>query len=136
MKKKKYKDKKIPIIQYIFPILIILSCLAKLDSIQKKGYYVEPRGDYLVEGFGIAKPLYSLITISSMVIIYYLLKTIYILIFIKKEDRIDNFPPPYVTCVKCKKTYDSYKIHDLTCTECGGDLEDLKGFYERHPELK
>lgn len=39
-------------------------------------------------------------------------------------------------CVKCKQPLWCEDVLDLKCPECGRDLEPIKGFYDRHPELR
>ena len=39
-------------------------------------------------------------------------------------------------CPKCVKPFYKKDCQDVKCPECQGPLEDLSGFYERHPELK
>jgi hypothetical protein len=39
-------------------------------------------------------------------------------------------------CPKCIKPFYKKDCQDLICPECQGPLEELSGFYERHPELK
>ena len=39
-------------------------------------------------------------------------------------------------CPKCLKPIYKKNAPDLKCSSCGNPLEDLEGFYERHPELK
>ena len=39
-------------------------------------------------------------------------------------------------CPKCVKPFYKKDCQDLICPECQGPLEELSGFYERHPELK
>ena len=40
----------------------------------------------------------------------------------------------YVICSGCLKITEKGKSSPVTCVECGGALEDLEGFYDRHPE--
>lgn len=40
----------------------------------------------------------------------------------------------YVICSGCQKMTEKNKPSSLTCLECGAVLEDLEGFYDRHPE--
>ena len=42
----------------------------------------------------------------------------------------------YLICAKCQNIVDTFQSADDKCSKCGGPLEDLKGFYERHPEFK
>ena len=37
-------------------------------------------------------------------------------------------------CPKCGKTIEYPKQKEVSCPECGTKMEQLKGFYERHPE--
>ena len=39
-------------------------------------------------------------------------------------------------CPKCETIYMSLDQPGHKCPHCGVGLGDLKGFYERHPELK
>lgn len=45
-------------------------------------------------------------------------------------------PPQYVICQRCLAPLSARSVPNLTCPVCGQSLEDLRGFYERHPELK
>ena len=39
-------------------------------------------------------------------------------------------------CAKCIKPFYKKDCRDSLCPDCHGPLEELSGFYERHPELK
>lgn len=39
-------------------------------------------------------------------------------------------------CPRCEEVYERLKVPDLKCLRCGGALEPLDGFYERHPERR
>lgn len=41
----------------------------------------------------------------------------------------------YVICCSCQEIYEKGEALLQTCSKCKGQLEDLEGFYERHPEL-
>lgn len=41
-----------------------------------------------------------------------------------------------MVCPKCESPYDVRKHRATTCDTCDVSLEPLKGFYDRHPELK
>jgi len=45
------------------------------------------------------------------------------------EDRV-------LICPKCREPYSKKDVPDERCPRCEVELEDLEGFYERHPELK
>lgn len=42
----------------------------------------------------------------------------------------------YLICPKCQNVVETFQSADDKCSKCGEPLEDLKGFYERHPEFK
>ncbi len=42
----------------------------------------------------------------------------------------------FLICPKCVKTYYKYDLVDNKCLDCGVEVEELDGFFERHPELK
>lgn len=47
-----------------------------------------------------------------------------------------DLTPEYWICPKCRTTYLGYTIKSRSCPQCGRNLEDVEGFYERHPKLK
>ena len=48
---------------------------------------------------------------------------------IKEEKKV-------LMCPQCLKPFYKRDCNDLKCPQCQATLEDLSGFYERHPELK
>ncbi len=48
----------------------------------------------------------------------------------------DTDIPDTAICLNCKEPFAGKKLSSMKCPKCGGRLEDLIGFYERHPELK
>jgi hypothetical protein len=42
----------------------------------------------------------------------------------------------YLKCLNCNKVFGDKKTSNLLCPNCGGQLEELDGFYDRHPEFK
>ena len=43
----------------------------------------------------------------------------------------------YLICPQCKVSFKQKKdVKNPRCPHCSVDLEDLEGFYDRHPELK
>ena len=47
-----------------------------------------------------------------------------------------DFEDKFLICPKCRSPFNWKEVPDGRCPECKGELEDLEGFYERHPELK
>ena len=42
----------------------------------------------------------------------------------------------YLICPKCKDSFSQKDVSNSLCPNCTVELEDLEGFYDRHPELK
>ncbi len=43
--------------------------------------------------------------------------------------------PETVICLQCQTPFIFTKVKNFQCPKCNGVLENLEGFYERHPEL-
>ena len=52
----------------------------------------------------------------------------------KSESNIEY--AKYLICIECNTPFAQNKITEGKCPQCGGELENLEGFYDRHPELK
>lgn len=39
----------------------------------------------------------------------------------------------FLICIECGEVIGIWKVPDRICPKCGGGLEPLEGFYERHP---
>jgi len=50
--------------------------------------------------------------------------------------RFEESNSDFLICPTCQKPFDPKDIEENQCTTCGTDLENLNGFFERHPELK
>jgi len=44
--------------------------------------------------------------------------------------------PKHLICPKCQNVQTSLESETLKCVTCGIELENLKGFYDRHRDLK
>ena len=106
-------------------LILGLSCLVfGIFTILESGYYSSKYsrfidfGDYHVV-FG------TFITIIGLLFIYTVLRN-------KARKFEDNF----VICPKCRTPFKQNEVPDGRCPKCEVELEDLEGFYQRHPELK
>lgn len=55
---------------------------------------------------------------------------------ILKKDFPKEKGDEYMMCVSCLKPSFRKELRDEKCPFCNGIVEELKGFYERHPKLK
>ncbi|MFW6297878.1 MAG: hypothetical protein ACOC03_05170 [Desulfosalsimonas sp.] len=53
-----------------------------------------------------------------------------------KAEQERNEEKKVLMCPQCVKPFYRRDCNDLKCPKCQATLEDLSGFYERHPELK
>jgi len=42
--------------------------------------------------------------------------------------------PEFTVCPKCKESFWGNDTPDLKCKKCGHNLEEMNGYYKRHPE--
>lgn len=60
--------------------------------------------------------------------------SLFIILALKKKAK--DFEENFMICAKCLKPLYKKEALNNKCPECGGKLEDLDGFYDRHPELR
>jgi len=46
-----------------------------------------------------------------------------------------DFEGKFLICTKCEETFEEKDAPSYQCPKCNAKLEDMEGFYERHPEL-
>ncbi len=50
--------------------------------------------------------------------------------------KANEFEDKFLVCPKCKTPFNQKDVPDGRCLKCEAEVEDLKAFYDRHPELK
>lgn len=48
--------------------------------------------------------------------------------------QVSRKEPEYMICEKCMETTEKGKEMSKNCMKCGGQLEEIEGFFARHPE--
>ena len=82
-----------------------------------------------------AKQSILLIVIAALISLpFWWYKAFYAIYAIMNDDYGNE--PETVICLNCHKPFYYNQIKSLKCPQCSGTLEDLAGFYERHPELR
>lgn len=108
-----------------------------LSEYRKFGYYIDRKYGFIFYGDSALVTIIGIISLSSLLLLYTIYWTICVFILIRrKEFKQLIYKPEFVICPKCKKPYYSKDIPDLRCLNCGERVEDISGFYDRHPELK
>jgi len=113
------KDSRNTLKRLSFVVLGILSILAGIIFIREGwdyhyGIAVPKLAGYLWIAFGVAILLYAIFTKK-----------------IPKEPHED-----FVICPDCRNSFYAKDVHQNRCPKCEGTVEDLDGFYDRHPELR
>jgi hypothetical protein len=58
-----------------------------------------------------------------------------VILVIAIRTKAKDFEEKFMICPKCKEPFNKKDIPDQRCPQCKAEVEDLDGFYERHPEL-
>ena len=73
----------------------------------------------------------SKIVIGSVIIVFGI-----VFIWFALGRKVQDFKGKLLVCPKCKDSFNQKDVPNSLCPNCAVELEDLEGFYERHPELK
>ncbi len=107
---------------FILPLLMIIGILYEMH-----------RGGN-VSNEKAAQWLEDILFAVIMVFPYGLYKAYWALIAIIRNDYSNESET--VICLNCHELFSIYKVSKMICPKCTGVLENLNGFYDRHPDLK
>ena len=107
---------------FILPLFMIIGILYEMHgsgnvSNEKAGQWIE-----------------DILFAVIMVFPYGLYKAYWAVIAITRNDYSSESET--VVCLKCYEMFSVYKVDKMVCPKCTGSLENLNGFYDRHPDLK
>lgn len=90
--------------------------------------YIDP----VIYGYDVPKESGVVLIIIGGLWIFYFLREV------KKysKNKSSTDYADFVICTDCRKPFSNIDAPSEICPSCGGRLENLSGFYERHPELK
>lgn len=77
--------------------------------------------------------IYFIIIVSIISLPFWWYKAFWAISAIMNDDYSNE--PDTVICLNCQVPMLFTKVKNLTCPKCNGALENLEGFYERHPKL-
>jgi len=108
--------------------------IVRLNEHSTQGYYKENKGKIIVSGGDAEFGAWSITAISSIFIIYF---GVLIVISLYRKSCGDNsVMPNFVICSKCRTPQYPRDLIAGHCPKCAGNVEDLEGYYERHPNLR
>jgi hypothetical protein len=104
---------------------------------RKYGYFTDHHDRIRIYGNDALISSLGIIIAASIILAFTLYATVIALYFVRRTD-FTKLPtkPEVLICDKCQNPIDSKKVSGIVCPTCGGNLEDIKGYYGRHPELK
>ncbi len=119
---------------YLFGSLLLLIGSHWRESYIQVGYYIDYRNYLIIRGNEAIVPIYGTILCSFIILGASLYLTIYGLVLFKKGLLLDI--PINAICNKCDSVFKGYELKNMLCPKCRNVLEDLRGFYQRHPDKK
>lgn len=101
----------------------------------RTGKIISPRtGLEIAEG---SLAIFIIFVVSSVCIYAWILAVRNHLQYLKDKNLIPNIlTPEYVICRSCSQPSYSKDLTSGLCPSCGGDVEELSGYYDRHPERR
>jgi hypothetical protein len=118
---------------------VVFSCLTMPYMFAGFGIYfvVWWRGQDTISYEHAENVIYLVVIFSVIILVYSWHKAFGAVraIMSKEFDKLPDIPET-VICLKCGESFPGRDIKGSECAKYGGSLEDLRGFYERHPELK
>jgi magnesium-transporting ATPase (P-type) len=112
-------------------LLMILILLLMYSDYTTFGY-IRVRGKFVYGTEDSKLTLYGCTFVVALMLMMTIYSTFYGL-YQAKKGKIPNLPFNSI-CYNCQSVFNIFEITSMVCTKCGGKLEDLKGFYDRHPE--
>jgi uncharacterized paraquat-inducible protein A len=108
--------------RFVFIAIGLLVFLSGADIFNRQAFYY----------FGVNVKIENSTFVAILVMIFGVL---FLLAGFKKNFSLTK-KEKYYKCSRCGMLISEEFQKNLTCPKCGSRLEDLHGFYERHPELK
>ncbi len=115
---------------YSLCLLMTLILLLMYAEYKKLGY-IRIKGN-IYSGQDSVLTLYGCTFVAALMIMMTIYSTFYGL-YQAKRGKIPNYPVNSI-CYNCGSVFYVSQITSMVCPKCGGNLEDLKSFYYRHPE--
>ena len=121
---------------YLLSAIVLLATLSMFDDYKKSGGIVIRRGVPVIGNQALGF-IVALFFVCLIAFIYASFIGLYGLRYYKSASATKwNLTPEYWICIKCNTTFPGYSVNNHCCPQCSGNLEDLNGYYERHPELR
>ena len=122
----KFKSEKDAMLSFITNLTLVIAILAG----GLRGHGLVERGDLSYDRFVQSFKYILIAVLIAFILMVY--KSVWALRALWKNDYTNE--PENVMCLNCRSVFVYDVIKSLNCSKCGGSLEKLEGFYERHPD--
>ena len=120
---------------YLVSLVFFIPTFISFDQLEKTGKIVVR--SVVLSGNEAMFHIGAIFFICVIAFLYASFIGIYGLWFFKSANGTkENLIPETWICTKCRNAFPGYSVASSKCPQCGGNLEDVDGFYERHPHLK
>jgi len=119
---------------YIVSISVFFVGMMSYHEYRKYGN-ISIRGT-LISGNDALITAVATIAVSVVIFLIAIYVTVMYLFFHNRADFGELPPSDVLICSKCQTPVPANETSGSVCPKCGGNLEDVKGFYTRHPEFK
>jgi len=131
----KKSAKKTIALGYFFSVFSFFIGMMLYEDYKRYGYFRD-RG-VTVHGNDAFITAIAVMAASVALFLFTIYATAIALFFMKRSDFTKNPPRPEVLiCGKCQSPVSAEEVMGTRCPKYGTELEDVKGFYRRHPDLK
>lgn len=115
---------------YLWVTIPVASIFLGLYAVSRASRAYSLSNEVITRGYYVAFIQAAVIGVYACYKIFQALNSIY-------RDDFNNLPETStVICVKCMEPTILDEATGMICKKCGGTLEEVRGFYDRHPELK
>jgi hypothetical protein len=121
-------------LSYIFSISVLFFGLMMYREHKEYGY-LSIRGTHIYGNDALVTAV-ATIAVSILIFLFAVYVTVIYLFFLNRSDFRKIPPSDVLICSKCQTPITVNEASGFVCPKCGGTLEDVKGFYTRHPEFK
>ena len=97
------------------------------------GAWVRSRPSPSMFGFPVPRETGTFLFFAGIFFVVFVLLHAKNILAYKKKVKEDKL---IVTCPECRESGFAGDMHGSMCPKCGTEVEELEGFYDRHPELR
>ena len=122
---------------YLAAIVVCMFAISDQWWLKYRGFVYEGKGAGATKATGSLAQGYIAIKYGGVIICLTVAGILHLRMrYLLKNNAFSEDVPTYVICPKCLESSTCEKTPGMKCPNCNCTVEDLTGFYDRHPELK